>query len=88
MCPPLGSTEGADSGVAAEAPTMKTKDLFDTHAWNGAERMVFWSGGHDSTVSLHLALEHWRDWNPHVVFVDICSPFFTNNIDTTTRNAV
>lgn len=31
-------------------------------------RFVFWSGGKDSTVALHLALRVWR--NPKVVFVD------------------
>jgi len=31
-------------------------------------RFVFWSGGKDSTVALHLALKVWR--NPRVVFVD------------------
>ena len=46
------------------------KELFSEYDWNGVHKIVFWSGGHDSTVALHLAMEQWRDWNPHVVFVD------------------
>jgi 3'-phosphoadenosine 5'-phosphosulfate sulfotransferase (PAPS reductase)/FAD synthetase len=33
-------------------------------------RFVFWSGGKDSTVALHLALRAWDSNPPKVVFVD------------------
>jgi 3'-phosphoadenosine 5'-phosphosulfate sulfotransferase (PAPS reductase)/FAD synthetase len=56
---------------AMSSPVLRhAHQLFKQYAWNGVERIVFWSGGHDSTVALHLALKHWRDWEPHVVFVD------------------
>jgi len=43
--------------------------LNDYGRWNWDHRLVFWSGGKDSTVVLHLALNEWNgDFIP--VFVD------------------
>jgi len=47
-----------------------SRQLFEKYDWNGVEKIVSWSGGHDSTVALHLALRYWQDWNPHIIFVD------------------
>lgn len=44
-------------------------DVFKQADWVEPEnRFVFWSGGEDSTVALHLALQAWKD--PEVVFID------------------
>lgn len=48
---------------------MSELEVFKQADWVDPEnRFVFWSGGKDSTVALHLALRAWK--NPHVVFVD------------------
>jgi len=49
----------------SELEVFKQADWVEPH-----NRFVFWSGGKDSTVALHLALRAWRDLNPRVVFVD------------------
>ena len=44
-------------------------EIFRQAEWiEPQNRFVFWSGGKDSTVALHLALRAWQDVN--VVFVD------------------
>jgi len=49
----------------------KTLEVFKQVEWvEPQNRFVFWSGGKDSTVALHLALRVWWDLNPRVVFVD------------------
>ena len=51
---------------------MKTKELevFKRAEWvDPRNRFVFWSGGKDSTVALHLALRAWG-LNLQVIFVD------------------
>ena len=46
-------------------------DVFEQAEWIAPEnRFIFWSGGKDSTVVLHLTLKVWRDLNPRVVFID------------------
>lgn len=44
------------------------EDFKQVSSFEPDSRFVFWSGGHDSTVALHLALRAWKD--PQVVFVD------------------
>jgi len=43
--------------------------IFEKAEWvDPQNRFVFWSGGKDSTVALHLALKFWK--TPKVVFID------------------
>jgi len=48
---------------------MSELEVFKQAEWiEPQNRFVFWSGGKDSTVALHLILRAWKD--PKVVFVD------------------
>ena len=50
---------------------MSELEVFKQAEWVEPDnRFVFWSGGKDSTVALHLALRAWRHLNPQVVFID------------------
>ena len=50
---------------------MSELEVFRKADWVEPEnRFVFWSGGKDSTVALHLALRAWSSNPPKVVFVD------------------
>lgn len=48
---------------------MSELEVFKQADWVAPQnRFVFWSGGKDSTVALHLALRAWK--NPKVVFIE------------------
>ncbi|RLC81844.1 MAG: hypothetical protein DRI61_03315 [Chloroflexi bacterium] len=50
---------------------LKELEVFQEAEWiEPKNRFVFWSGGRDSTVALHLALRAWKETPPRVVFVD------------------
>lgn len=50
---------------------MSELEVFEQANWvEPQNRFVFWSGGKDSTVALHLALRAWDSNPPQVVFID------------------